>query len=77
MLDHHQPEIIFIINMDMYNTCQAVKLTRNSTNLSRYPLSLGRTGLGSGGPGAVRDNPPTGGRPDWGNGGAGAEAEGP
>jgi len=53
--------------------------TRNSTNLSRYPLSLGSTGLGRGGPGADRDSPPApGGRAAGGRGGGGADdPEGP
>ena len=43
--------------------------TRNSTNLSIYPLSLGKTGLGSGGPGAPLEIPGPSGLPGGGNGG--------
>ena len=48
--------------------------TRNSTNLSRYPLSRGNTGLGRGGPGTDRPPGPPGGRTDGAEEGARAGA---
>ena len=45
-------KISYVILINIY-----LSLTKNSTNLSRYPLSLGRMGRGRGGPGM--DRPPT------------------
>lgn len=46
--------------------------------MSRYPLSLGSTGLGRGGPGAERESPPApGGREGGGRGGGADKPDGP